>query len=782
MKNLGLRVSVTFLSLLSAAYLTGCSGFEAGFPPASTNPEQVSLGPISGSVFGGHSPLVGAHIYLVQASTSGYGAPATSLLNANSTATSSSYPAVVNASDPIIPTFGDYFFESTDASGSFNLSGDYTCTTGSNGANGPPVYIYAFGGTPATPSASDVHAASSVTISNVNSSSTVQTATYTFTIANTTPFTVGEYVNFSGFFNATIAAAINGESAKVLASNLTAVTFSATLPDPTGATGTFVTSGTVTAQPAFNPAIVNVAVLGNCPSTHNLAGQVSFVFLNEVSTVAAAYALSGFTSTTPANINFLNIGSSPTNLQGLLNAGLNAAQLYNIQGTVVGTGTNGEGHIANLHTPVGNGTVSQSLIDTLADSLAACVDSGNTTTVVANMSVNCNTLLSYATSDGTATGTVPADTGTAALNIAHNPYNARTNYVSKIYNLGATTPPYAPRLANAPNDFTVSIAYTGGGIGTSVGGAPHSVAADGSGNIWTASGNGVLSEFSPLGAPATSAGYTNNNLNSISSVSLDAQSANVWVTGATAIGRFTNGGQNVGIYKPGGTDIQDTAFDSSGHAWVSASSNQLYEYTGGGTLLGTATGNGLNFPDALAIEPTTTGTIWLINENSARLSAFTQSGAAVTNSPFTNKVQEGEGVAIDSGGYIWTTSLTGSIGKFSTAGAAVTGTPFAIGAPTGNGNTPGSDGIAIDGANSVWIASPTAGSIYQLSNAGTNLSGNKGYYPTNNEPDGLAIDGSGNVWFNTLNTNTLYELVGAATPVVTPIAAAVANNTLGTAP
>jgi hypothetical protein len=44
----------------------------------------------------------------------------------------------------------------------------------------------------------------------------------------------------------------------------------------------------------------------------------------------------------------------------------------------------------------------------------------------------------------------------------------------------------------------------------------------------------------------------------------------------------------------------------------------------------------------------------------------------------------------------------------------------------------------------------------------------------------IAVDGSGNVW---LSTNSgVIEIIGAATPVVTPIATGVKNNTLGTRP
>ncbi len=43
------------------------------------------------------------------------------------------------------------------------------------------------------------------------------------------------------------------------------------------------------------------------------------------------------------------------------------------------------------------------------------------------------------------------------------------------------------------------------------------------------------------------------------------------------------------------------------------------------------------------------------------------------------------------------------------------------------------------------------------------------------------MDGSGNVWV-TSGLGSIYELIGAGVPVVTPLAAGVKNNMLGTRP
>jgi hypothetical protein len=781
MKNSPTQLVCCILSLASATFLFGCSS-DTSFPVAEPNPEQVTIGNISGSVFGGHAPLVGAHIYLLQASTTGYGTPALSLLTAASTGTSANFPVAVNTSDPIIPKFGNYYFETTDANGSFSLAGDYTCTTGVGGAAGPPVYIYAYGGTPGTPIPANTYTSSSVNVSAITGSGSAESATYTFTIANTGPaLTAGELVSLANFSGR--ASLLNGQSALVLSSNLTATTFALTLPDPSGQySGTYNVTGTVNAEPDFNPAVVNLAVLGDCPASQNFASSISFVYMNEVSTVAAAYALSGFTSSTLTSVNALNIGTSATNLQGLVNAGLNANQLYDIQGSVVGTGTNGEGHIARLHTPVGSGTVTQSLIDSLANSLAACVDSNNTMT---QTGASCTTLFNTATADGTANGAKPVDTATAAFNLAHNPYSSVTGYTKTIFNIPTGTVPFVPTLASAPKDFTVTIAYTGGGLAPSGGGGPHTVAVDGSGNIFTATSNNTITIFSPLGVPASPTGFSGNGLDNATTVSVDAASANVWVANyyGNSVSVFTTAGAPVTSYSPGGSGIQDIAFDASGNAWISATSNQLDEISSTGTILHTAHNNGLNFPNGVAIQPLS-GNIWLPNANTADLSAFKSNATVYGNSPFSNVVSAGYGVAIDSSANVWTTSIPGSIAKFSSAGVQASGSPFITGTTNGNSSVPGTDGIAIDGNNNIWASSTYSNTIYELNNAGSLVSESSGYAVANpaGSPDGIAIDGSGNVWYNTTSDSTLHEIVGSAVPVVTPIALAVKNNTLGSKP
>ena len=112
--------SVITLLFSTVFFLTGCSLSPTALPVAEP---AVAL---QGSVHGGQQPVVGAHVYLFAANTTGYGNASVSLLSASSTGHSDSVGAyVLTASD-----------------GTFSISGDYTCTANTQ------VYIYALGGNP----------------------------------------------------------------------------------------------------------------------------------------------------------------------------------------------------------------------------------------------------------------------------------------------------------------------------------------------------------------------------------------------------------------------------------------------------------------------------------------------------------------------------------------------------------------------------------------------------------------------------------------------------------
>ena len=202
----------------------------------------------------------------------------------------------------------------------------------------------------------------------------------------------------------------------------------------TGADGSFFIAGDYTCAPGSqvylyalggsngagtNTATGLLAALGACPSGGTFAAT-PYVVMNEISTIATAYAFAGFAT------DATHVGSSGTALAqtGIANAFANAGNLETL-----GTGA------ALATTPAGNGTVPQAEINTLANILADCTSTG------AASSNGCSLLFGYALSGG-ATGTIPTDTATAAINIAHNP----GANVAALYGLATGTPPFASAL------------------------------------------------------------------------------------------------------------------------------------------------------------------------------------------------------------------------------------------------------------------------------------------------------------------------------------------------
>ncbi len=339
-----------------------------------------------------------------------------------------------------------------------------------------------------------------------------------------------------------------------------------------------------------NSNIGMLAALGTCPTGTNVTPSI--VAMNEVSTVATAYAISGFAT----DATHVSSSGTPLALTDIANAFANAANLY-----IATTGT------PITTTPAGNGTVPSKLINTLADLLSACIDSAGPAFTP------CTTLFSNALPQS---GTAPTDTASAAIDIAHNP----GANVAALFSLASSATPFGPALASTPNDFTLGINFTGGGLN-----GPYAAAIDAEGNAWfTNLGNNAITKLSPLGAPLTSAqGNTNG----------------------TPIGP-------VGI-----------AFDLSGDPWVvSAVTSSLTKYDSSGALLSPSngyTGGGLAVPQGLASDGL--GNIWVTNYLGS-VSKFSNGGLAI--SPSTG--YQGGGIlgpvaiAIDAAGAAWVTNTKGS--------------------------------------------------------------------------------------------------------------------------
>jgi len=506
-----------------------------------------------------------------------------------------------------------------------------------------------------------------------------------------------------------------------------------------------------------------MAVLGNCPSSGTLSVQVPTVIVNEISTIAAAYALAGFATDS------WHISSDGTALAqvGVKNAAANASQLYSF--------TTPYPYTANATTASG-GTVPRTLINSLANSLAACVNTTSST------SSNCTTLFGDAKSAGSS-GTAPTDTATAAINIAHNP----GANVTAIYNLGTGTPPFSG-ISPAPSDFSIGITYTGSLNN------PYDVAIDGSGNAWVTStygdpgGNGSVTEFSPLGVPTVFPNTASNGIDQPLAVAID-QSGNAWIT-SYDLTKISGGVASKVTFPDDVNGAWYVAVDKSNDVWVSSyTDTKLYDLTQSG---GEVTGSPYTYsnsatPEQLAID--STGRIWSVYGNEAGLLELTNPGSSAVLTEFeqlgTPGVRANSGIAIDSSNDVWavaqTTGTTNGITNECLAKWSPTSNTF-IGCYDDTGMQ--GVGVAVDGASNVWVANgQITGGIgaVEFNDSGTLLSPAGGYSGgAQNYPNAIAVDGSGDVWLpgtGSGNGTTIVELIGIAVPVVTPISPIYPNGT-----
>lgn len=515
-----------------------------------------------------------------------------------------------------------------------------------------------------------------------------------------------------------------------------------------------------------------LAAVGPCPSS---TGPAISVWVNEVSTIATAYALAGF-ATDPTHVS-----SSGTTLAltGVANAFANAANMETLS-----TG------VALATTPSGNGTVPQAEINTLANILASCVDPSNS---IFNA---CSLLFSNAFSGGLS-GSAPTNTAAAAINIAHNP----AIFVSSLYQIPLTVPPYVPALSSSPNDFTIGIKFGEG----SVSGA-GAIAIDGSGNAWMRDPqrNSVL-ELSNLGAILSGAsGYTGGGLNNPGSLAIDA-SGNVWLTDfGGGVTKLTNSGLPIsgatGFTGGGLNQPVAIAIDGHGNAWVEDSGGlTIVELSSTGSPLSGGGGyTGIGGTDySIAIDGS--GSVWIPNIFGG-VTKMSSSGSVLSgaNGYRGGGILNPGVVTIDVLGDVWVTNSNVSISELSNTGSAISGTNGYSGTSLTNPVA-----LAMDGSGNVWILNTSTNSVTEFSNSGLPLSGPTGYTPTTlSIPDSLAVDGSGNVWITnpgsctgTCNSNslrsggTVTELIGIAKPVITPIAAGLpatptanGSSSLGTPP
>ena len=539
-----------------------------------------------------------------------------------------------------------------------------------------------------------------------------------------------------------------------------------------------------------NSAIGLMAVLGPfpCQADGSFLDLPATIQLNEATTVAAAYSLAGFA------VDATDMSTSNSSLAGtgIANAGGTAVNLGNGQPLAT--------------TEDDNGSVPQAEISTLADILAACVNSTDST--YGSPSSACSNLFLYATPPG---GTAPGDTATAAIDIAHNP----GANVAALFALATPTAPFQPTLSAAPNDWTVLITYSGNGLSYANG-----VAVDSRGQVWVTDNMnidsgacstpgtaacGAISAFNNLGQPLNGSPYTGGGLYFPEGIAIDIN-GNAWVanSGNDTITEFSAGGAP-STYSPislgGSYNATQIAVDGDNDVWV-VDGYQLTRfaasYSGPPPDSPTfqTSGGPLNGANGVAVDGNYN--VWVSNQNSV-LAEFVGLVSANMSGFSGGGLSNPTGVAADANGNIWLPNNDAAydVSEFIPNQATASAGAFAPGSPyRGAGQAIDSYAIAIDGTGNVWIANSsgcgvasganTGGPISEYSNTGVPISGSNGYQRNCSNsigPTGIAVDLSGNVWLAGNNIGDgLGELVGAASPTVTPLSLAISFGQLAQEP
>jgi streptogramin lyase len=486
-----------------------------------------------------------------------------------------------------------------------------------------------------------------------------------------------------------------------------------------------------------NSAIALMAPLGDC-ATLKLNTATTFVQINELTTVASAYALAPFMS------GFANVGAATVNAPGLINAVANFNNLVNLSTGVAGG--------ASL--PAG-ATVPVAEINTLGDVLAACVNTSSST------STNCNTLFGP---------TAATDTIGAALAIAKNP---GASSLTVLYTLASPTAPFQPTLSLSapPNDWTIAIKYTATGTLNT----PYGIAIDAAGNAWiTNLGGSAVTKLTSAGTLVSN--YSATGLIGAKGIAID-RSGNVWVanTPMNSVIEFNSSGVADTPYTVGGLNGPvSIAMDSGGNAWVAnLVGNSVTEIGPAGTAVKTSlsAGSTISGPSGIALD--SSGNVYVANSGNGNVVKLTNStGAAAVGSPLTDVALQGTtAVAVDGSGNGWATGSTtgsaiaGAVSQFSSSGTPASDSPLT------NGGLALPVGVAISGTNA-WVTNGgTSGSLSQLQLSQTAPLSPAAGLGSLSSPAGVAIDPSGDIWTANSGDNTVSVFIGLTSPVTTPLAA-----------
>lgn len=565
-----------------------------------------------------------------------------------------------------------------------------------------------------------------------------------------------------------------------------------------------------------NTSVLMAAALGDC----NTISSSTFVTINEVTSVAAAYALSGFMTTSgsgsslTANVSAPALNRAATGsisaAAGLSHAFLNAASLASY---ATGTANSQTANITVGATTV-NGSVPLAEINSLGDIMQACVNgaTGNS---------SCTSLFADTPS---ISGVAPTNTLQAMINLARNPgsaaaMNGTTGLFTIVPSGGAA---FQPQLAAAPPDWSLAIVYKNA---TAFGASNYFIGMDANDTVYAGSAatSAKVIGLSAYGIPtpaftAATAGTATRQ------IAPDAL-GNIWLTNNAALllqySASAGGAPTQYTLTASSTEAYGVAVDKGNNVWVTNAETVVpnvleYQYTAGtpATYAVNYTATVPNSFQAVALSIDASQNVWvapyfsnasiamvLPNLTPGSTATYTSSGTTVTpvSATFASGGIKPLGLVFDASGNAWygitgngsgsnaptetgveevipvlTSSVITSLSPQSevanaTLGANATGIPSMDGAGTvylADNIVAGIHAystVAVTGNTSQVLSPPTGYLACYLATAATTTCGTGASGAVYN-PRETAVDSTGSVWADISTTGGLTQLIGLGAP------------------
>jgi len=414
--------------------------------------------------------------------------------------------------------------------------------------------------------------------------------------------------------------------------------------------------------------------------------------------------------------------------------------------------TTGKPSTILANSPNGTATETLPIFTTLANVVLSCTR---------GIDVRCRRVLAAAQAPGESR---PATMISAIAAIARTP----TVNPRRLFGLRAKKKAWTPSLTKPPTAWFMALIYTGSGLN-----APGRMAFDAQGRIWAgnnfaipgSSPGKVVTLLTATGAPIGSGQITGGGINGAGWGTTIDQSGQVW------IGNFA--GNSISRIQPDGTvdggafpyaiadgaKPQGIAIAADGTAWTANFGvDTLLAFDQGDVAKArTVSPTGIDNPFAVAVDDVT-GAVWVSNQSGlttrGSVLKLRADGQSFAGSPFRPRgLLSPQGLALDSAGNVWVASLaSGRVVQLKPSGAPAPRSPFS------GDSLFGSWGIAIDGEDKVWVAGFIKPNLTVLCGRNTAACppGKKTGDPLN--PSGgftnkglqhqtaVQIDQSGNVW------------------------------------